>query len=121
MTVCLALVVVAYASQLDGRSFVIWRFDASMKQLMLRLNEDYKARQTRAPARVSASPVLTGSIAYYKVRGRMNWLSIHPKPEEPSSEYFLLTGKDRQLASSLKLQILTDDEFSGTMLARRAQ
>jgi len=45
---------------------VIWRFDASMKQLMLRLHEDYNARQSRAPATVSASPLLTRSIAYYQ-------------------------------------------------------
>ena len=117
----LAVVVVAYASQLDGRYFVIWRFDASMKQLMHSLGEDYNARQSGVPARVSASPLLTRSIAYYKRRERMAWLSVSPKPEDAESEYFLLTGKDRELATSMQLQVLTDDEFSGTMLARRAK
>ena len=117
----LALVVGAYVSQLDGRYFVIWRFDASMKQLMLRLHEDYNARHSGAAARVSASPVLTGSIGYYRVRHRMEWLSVTPKPEDAESEYFLLTGKDRELATSMQLEVLTDYPLSGTMLARRAQ
>ena len=79
----LAIVTVAYASQLDGRYFVIWRFDASMKQLMLRLHEDYNARQSGAPARVAASPMLTRSIAYYKVRRRMEWLWLSRSPRMP--------------------------------------
>ena len=45
---------------------------------------------------------------------------VVPKSEDAGSDYYLLTGKDRELATAMQLHVLTDDEFSGTMLARRA-
>jgi hypothetical protein len=112
-----SLLAVAYVTQLEPRFFSIWRFDASTPALLDRLAEDRSARRSTEPARVAASEVLTYSVSYYKIRRRMDWLSLLDNPKAEDADYYLLTGRDRALASSL--EVLNDDALSGTLLARR--
>ena len=115
-----AVLVAAYVSQIENRYFTIWRFDASMAKLMRKLSDDYISRRPKGPARVATSGELSRTAAYYQVRRRMDWLSISETPLVADADYYLLTGKDRDLATSMNLHVVEDDRLSGTLLARRA-
>ena len=116
-----AVVTVVYVSQIENRYFVIWRFDASMSKLMRALHEDQIASSTTQPVRVAASGVVSRSAFYYKVRRHMHWLSVVETPTVADADYYILTGDDRELASSMNLRVLDDDGLSGTLLAKRVQ
>ena len=121
-TVLLAGLSVVYVAQMDVRYFADWRFDASTKWLMKKLDEDYRGRKLDRPVELGVTWLVHPTANFYRKRNHMDWLPEVKRMDDLSGtnfEYYLLTQQDLPLVDKFHLKILFRDALSGTLLAAR--
>ncbi len=112
----LGVLVAAMASGIAVDRFLEWSFDASSREMMLRIRERHGAGD--GPVRIAASAPLERTLALYRVMFGMDWAAtIEAGPDQAGFDYYVLRQEDRAGAAARGLREIFASEVSGTALA----
>jgi hypothetical protein len=112
----LALLCVLMAQGIRADRYQEWRFDASNRDIMARIESIHRAYNQ--PVRISCSRPMATTLELYRAKDRLNWISdIAMDRWERGFDYYVIRDGDSDKVAELALRELSAGSASGTILA----